>query len=248
VREEEIIAALRSNAPFDGLPDISVESIRVETGPPDLTITLNVAGRKVVLYGELKNNCSPLRVEQIAPWLRQFKKNRPDAAVALICPMLSPASQRICIDNDVDFIDLAGNVSIRIPSNLYVYRVGRKPAAGTGAEVLRDPFSGRASRILRVLLEKPRPWRIVEIADELLSASNQAFGQFDFNVSIASVSKTLKSLTEQLLVRRQDSTILVSEPKKLLLAWADKYRERYKWRMRSSFKLRNPFGDDLADV
>lgn len=248
MREDEIIAALRSGVPFDDLPDISVESVSVETGPPDLTITLNVAGRKVALYGEIKNNCSPLRIAQIAPWLRQFKQSRPQAAVALICPTLSAESQRICIDNGLDFIDLAGNVSIRIPSSLYVYRVGRKPAPGTGSEVLRDPFSGRASRILRVLLEKQRPWRVVEIADELQTASKQASGQFDFNVSVASVSKTLKSLTEQLLVRRQDSTILVPEPKRLLLAWADKYRERYKWRMRSSFKLRNPFGDDLADL
>lgn len=248
MREDEIIAALRSSVPFDDLPDISVESVSVETGPPDLTITLDVAGRKVALYGELKSNCSPLSVAQIAPWLRQFKQSRPQAAVALICPTLSAESQRICIDNGIDFIDLAGNVSIRIPNNLYVYRVGRKPAARTGSEVLRDPFSGRASRILRVLLEKQRPWRIVEIADELQTESKQAFGPFDFNVSVASVSKTIKSLTEQLLVRRQDRTILVPEPKRLLLAWADKYRERYKWRMRSSFKIRNQFGDDLADL
>jgi hypothetical protein len=248
VREEEIITALRSNAPFDGLPDISVESVTVETGPPDLTITLDVAGRKVTLYGEIKNNCSPLTVAQIAPWLRQVKQSRPEAAVALICPTLSPESQRICIENSVDFIDLAGNVSIRVPSNLYVYRVGRKAPERTGSEALRDPFSGKASRILRVLLEKPRPWKMFEIADELGTASKQAFGDFDFNVSLPSISKTVKSLTEQLLVRRQNGIILLPEPKRLLLAWADKYRERYKGLMRSSFKLRNPFGDDLADV
>jgi hypothetical protein len=247
VREDQIVEALRTNEPFKDLPEISVESISFEAGPPDLTMTLKVAGREVALYGELKSNCSPLRVAQIAPWLRQLKQGRPDAAVAIICPNLSQESQRICLENGIDFIDLAGNVSIRIPGSVYIYRTGRKRPSETEPSPLRDPFSGRASRILRVLLEKPRPWRPGEIQEELRKAS-QLFGPFDFNVSIASVSKTLKSLNEQLLVRREDSTVIVPEPKKLLLTWADKYRERYKWRMRSSYKIRNPFGDELSDV
>jgi len=248
MREDDITAALRANQPFEDLPDISVESVSSENGPPDLVMTLDVAGRKVILYGELKNTCSPLAVAQIVPWLRQLKQARPSAGVALICPSLSPESQQICIENDVDFIDLAGNVSIRLPGILYIYRVGRKPATGTGSQVLRDPFSGRASRILRVLLEKPRSWRIVEIADELEIESRGVFNQFDFKISLASISKTIKSLTEQLLVRRQDSTISIPEPKKLLLRWAEKYRERYRWGVRSSYKLQNPFGDNLIDV
>ena len=247
MREDQIAEALRKNEPFEDLPEISVESVSFEAGPPDLTMTLNVAGRRVALYGELKSNCSPLRIAQIAPWLRQLKQGRPDAGVAIVCPNLSPESQRICIENGIDFIDLAGNVSIRIPGSLYIYRTGRKRSPEAESPLLRDPFSGRASRILRVLLEKPRPWRTGEIAEELRKGS-QLFGPFDFEVSIASVSKTLKSLTEQLLIRRQDSAVVVAEPKKLLLRWAEKYRERYKWRMRSSFKIRNPFGDELSEV
>jgi hypothetical protein len=247
VREDQILEVLRSNEPFEDLPEISVESISFEAGPPDLTMTLNVAGRKMALYGELKSNCSPLRVAQIAPWLRQLKRGRPDAGVAIICPSLSQESQRICIENGIDFIDLAGNVSIRIPGSIYIYRTGRKRAAEVESSLIRDPFAGRSSRIPRVLLEKPRPWGIGEIAEELQNA-NQSFGPIDFNISIASVSKTLKSLTEQLLVRRQNNTVVVPEPKKLLIKWADKYRERYKWRMRSSFKVPNPFGDELSDV
>jgi hypothetical protein len=247
MRENDITAALRANQPFADLPDISVESLSFENGPPDLMMTLNVAGREVVIYGELKNTCSPLAVAQIVPWLRQLKQARPSAGVALICPSLSPESQQICVENEVDFIDLAGNVSIRLPG-IYIYRVGRKPATGTGVRVLRDPFSGRASRILRVLLEKPRSWRLVDIANELESESRRVLNQFDYKISLASISKAIKSLTEQLLVRRQDSAISVPEPKKLLLRWAEKYRERYRWGVRSSYKLQNPFGDNLADI
>lgn len=248
MREDAITTALLSNTPFQGLPEITVESVSSQKGPPDLTIILKVAGRHVTLYGELKNRCSPLAVAQIAPWLRQLKQGQPSAGVALICPSLSAESQRICLENGIDFIDLAGNVSIQIPGSLYIYRAGRKPIPGTGSEGLRDPFSGRASRILRVLLEKPRPWKITEIAAELDNESQPTSAQLDFTVSLASISKVVKSLTEQLLVRREDSIVSIPEPKRLLLKWAEQYRERYKWRMRSSFKVRNPFGDNLLNV
>ena len=246
--EADITAALRANQPFEDLPEISVKSVRSQKGPPDLRVTLNVAGRKVAVFGELKNECTPLAAAQIAPWLRQLKQARPSDGVALICPILSPESQKICVENGIDFIDLAGNVSIQIPGSLYVYRVGRKRATGSGTPVLRYPYSGRASRVLRVLLEKPRSWRIVDIAEELQKESGRDLKPRDFEVSPASISKTIKSLTEQLLVRRQDGAISVPEPKRLLLRWAEKYRERYKWGLRSSFKLQNLFGDNLLDV
>lgn len=225
-----------------------MESVKLGKKPPDLIMILNVAGRKITVYGELKNACSPLTVAQIVPWLRRLKKAQPKAGVALICPSLSPESQQICVQNEVDFIDLAGNVAIRVPGLIYIYRVGRKLPTETETQVLRDPFSGRASRVLRVLLETPRSWRMVDIADELERQSGRVPNRFDFKVSLASISKTIKSLTEQLLARRENHAISVPDPKKLLLRWAEKYRERYRWGIRSSYKLRNPFGDNLTIV
>ena len=69
-----------------------------------------------------------------------------------------------------------------------------------------------------------------------------------FEVSLASVSKVLRSLEEDLLVRRRNSSIAVPEPGRLLLAWAQKYKERYRWNLRSSYKCPNPFGLDLRKV
>jgi hypothetical protein len=60
--------------------------------------------------------------------------------------------------------------------------------------------------------------------------------------------QALSSLEEQLWIRRQNSTVVVPEPRRLLLEWAEKYEERFRWRLRSSFETSNPFGKNLNEV
>jgi hypothetical protein len=43
-------------------------------------------------------------------------------------------------------------------------------------------------------------------------------------------------------------SLVVPEPQRLLEQWAEKYRERYRWRLRSSFQTNNPFGRTLEDI
>ncbi len=38
------------------------------------------------------------------------------------------------------------------------------------------------------------------------------------------------------------------EPRRLLVEWAEKYRERYRWRLRRSFEVANPFGSSVSRI
>jgi hypothetical protein len=169
----------------------------------------------------------------------------------------SPQAQDFCLKNGIDFIDLAGNISIHVPGKFTLQRIGIKsreaktstPDARRGVDV----FSGRSSRILRVLLEKPQRWTVTGLAKELAAESSrfremEAGAEIKFEISLGAVSKAIASLEEQLLVRRQDGNIVVPEPARLLQQWAEKYKERYRWRLRSSFQTSNPFGRDLAAI
>jgi hypothetical protein len=40
----------------------------------------------------------------------------------------------------------------------------------------------------------------------------------------------------------------VPEPRRLLIEWAEKYKERYRWRLRSSFEVANPFGSGVSRI
>lgn len=50
------------------------------------------------------------------------------------------------------------------------------------------------------------------------------------------------------MVRRRGRDILIPEPSRLLEQWGEKYKERYRWRLRGSFQTSNPFGSDLEKV
>jgi len=274
--ECEIVQALRNNEPFKGLPNVRVANLVDQLYTTqrrfDAKFDLQFGDMKVEVYVEVKSTCTPKQVEQIAPWLSQMKAMKNGAAFALLCPTISPQSQELCFKRNVDFIDLAGNVFINIPGKLLLQRVGMKPQREATASYYRNPFSGTSSRILRVLLQKPKPWTLSEIAEELAAETRrvQCPGT-PFGVSLSLTSRVLRSLEEELLVirkptafdpdlavseadlkqersARRRNAILVPEPEKLLNTWAREYKDRYRWYLRRSFKAPNPFGSGLQTV
>lgn len=251
VTEQEIIEALKANQPFRGLPDVRLAGLELQPRKGlaryDVAFRLESGANGVIVYGEIKNTCTPKTAQEIAPWLARIKAAQPDTAVAIICPALSPEAQAICIENKIDFIDLAGNISINVSGKFLLQRLGQK--GQRLPRLQRNPYSGKSSRVLRVLLKRPQEWTLTEIAKELERESQRnPVVRDSFEISLASISKTLGSLEEELLVRRRNKLILVPEPRLTLLRWAEKYKERYRWRLRSSFKCPNPFGKDSRIV
>jgi hypothetical protein len=255
--EKAALQALRNGLPVRDLPGVRIRAVKA---PPedtfDVQFELESGKSRVVVLGELKSAVSPKLLEDVAPWIRRMKTLRPGVSFALICPALPPRSQSYCIEQGVDFIDLSGNISINIPGKFTLQRLGMRPTGQdreSATPAFTNVFSGRYSRVLRVLLEKPRSWTLTKIANELETESNRitrlfSTQQIRFTVSLGAISKALSSLDEQLWVRRQGSSIIVPEPRRLLLEWAEKYRDRYRWRLRSSFETNNPFGSTAAQI
>jgi hypothetical protein len=259
VPTEQVIAeALRNQIPIKDLPGVSIRNVQQQPEQPfDISFELRSGPNKVQVMGEIKSTFSPRSLEEIAPWIQRLKSLRGDVAVAVIASALSPQAQAFCAQNGIDFMDLAGNVSINVPGKFTLQRSGMR-ARGISvpdAEGQRtiNVFSGRTSRILRVLLEKPKSWTISDIARELTAESVRfreiaPGARIDFGISLGSVSKAIASLEDQLWVRRRGADIVVSEPSRLLQQWGEKYKERYRWRLRRSFQTNNPFGRDLQSI
>jgi|SRR5579859_489592 len=274
--EYEILLALKTSDPLKGLPNVRLANLvvqpKVKQGRFDAKFDLQYGDTKVEVYVEVKNTCTPKQVEQIAPWLSQMKAMKTGTAFALVCPSLSPQSQRVCLDKNVDFIDLAGNIFINVPGKLLLQRVGMQPRQETSPSYYRNPFSGKSSRILRVLLQKPGTWTLSAIIEELATETKRSkCADASFEVSFSLASRVLRSLEEELLVRRsptpfdseqvvparspeegisvaRGSPILVPELKRLLTVWGKEYKDRYRWYLRRSFKVPNPFGPSLKEV
>jgi hypothetical protein len=255
--EKEAVQALRTQVPVRGLPGVRISDVKAQPkGGFDVKFQLESGQRSILVYGEIKPAASPKLLEQLAPWIRRMRSLRNDAAFVLICPVLAPRSQAYCIENGIDFLDLAGNVSINVPGTFTLQRLGMRGesrASAANQPPATNVFSGRSSRILRVLLERLKPWTLTEIASELQAETNRVNREFStkklsLGVSLGAISKALSSLEEQLWIRRQNSAVLLPEPRRLLLEWAEKYKERFRWRLRSSFQTSNPFGKTPSEI
>ena len=255
--EQDVVQALRNQVPVRDLPGVRIRDLKVQPKEGfDVEFQLESGQSSILVFGEIKPSVSPKLLEQLAPWIRRMRALRTEAAFALICPVLAPRSQAYCIENGIDFLDLAGNVSITVPGAFTLQRLGKqgdvRPTTANQPPAT-NVFSGRSSRILRVLLERLKPWTLTEIANELQTETNRITRDFStkklsFAVSLGAISKALSSLEEQLWIRRQNSTVLVPEPRRLLLEWAEKYKERFRWRLRSSFQTSNPLGKTASEV
>ena len=257
--ERQIVAALRSQVPVQDLHGVSIEKVQEKPKPPfDISFELRSGGNRIQVLGEAKQTFSPRIIAEITPWIRRLKSFRPDLAVALVAPAFSEQAQQFCIENRIDFLDLAGNISINVPGKFILRRTGmrtrRQPGLKTESPPTSNVFSGRYSRVLRVLLENPRQWTLTEIGRELKAESNRFGSLFpsaassDFMISLGAISKAIAGLEEQLCVRRRGTAVIMPEPRHVLRQWAEKYKERYRWRLRSSFQTDNPFGPDLAGI
>jgi hypothetical protein len=255
--ERQAIESLRAQIPLRGLSGVRIRAVKAQPEAAfDVQFELQSGKRRILVFGEIKSSVPPRLLEDIAPWIRRMKSLRPGVSFALICPALSTRAQVYAIEQGIDFIDLAGNISINVPGEFTLQRLGmrnkeqgKEPASPISANV----FSGRYSRVLRVLLEKPKTWTLTEISNELTVETNkiaEAYStqQIGFSISLGAISKALSSLDQQLWVRRQGSSVIVPEPRRLLLEWAEKYKERYRWRLRSSFETSNSLGSTLTQI
>lgn len=255
--EKRTAAALKQQEPLKGLPGARVSKVKLKPREPfDISFELASGKGRVRVFGEIRQAFSPKLLDEISPWIKRVKSMRNDVAYAMIAPAFSSQAQSYCVDNEIDFIDLAGNIFISVPGQLTIQRTGMRAQLGrasAAALCIVNVFSGRSSRVLRVLLEKPKPWTLTDIAEELDRETQRVSRdvlrtEINFNISLGFISKTLRSLEEQLWIRRRNGQLLVPEPRRLLVQWAEKYKERFRWRLRSSFQTSNPYGSDVNTI
>jgi hypothetical protein len=127
----------------------------------------------------------------------------------LLAPFLSPASQALCKEHKVAFIDQQGNVRL-VFDGVFIERV----AAGKPASVRRDLkslFTPKAAQVLRLLLRDPwRPWRVTELAEKA-------------EVSLGQVSNVRRALLDRELATVTEEGLAIKDPDALLDAWSEAY-------------------------
>jgi hypothetical protein len=244
--EDRIVGALRDQSPVVGLTGVRILDVTKKPSELfDVSFRIEWGASRVPVFAEFHEALTPKILDGIAPWIARLKAVQPEAAFAVIAPSISHQTQEYCIQRGVDFLDLAGNIAINVPGGFVLRRLGMK--GEKAREVAQDQrildiFSGRSSRVLRVLLRKRKTWTLKGIAAELV-AETRAWNrpELDFQVSLGTISKVLSTLEQEMLIRRQNSNIVVPDLRLLLARWTEKYKERSRARLRRSRTKPNPY-------
>lgn len=125
----------------------------------------------------------------------------------IIVPYLSPASIDEVERLGISAVDLCGNGVVQIPERWLVVRTGR-PNQFRGSDPLRSAYRGVTSLVARAFLVQPAFARVSDIHTFIVTRGG--------HITLATVSKALARLEEDLVIARQAKGLRLVQPDKLL--------------------------------
>ena len=181
---------------------------RILNSVPDFVVRADIDGRKIELIIEEKERSHLADLRLAADAIKRYAgPNRIPMVASLF---MGPNRRALLKEMGISYIDMAGNIYLRAPG-VFIEREGKRNPFGYVHEGL-NPYSDKASIILRVLMNEPgRKWKIREMA--------MAGG-----ISPGWVSRAVDSLVERGLIdfSRQNGIALLSG-EDMLKEWADVY-------------------------
>ena len=190
---------------------------------PDFSMRVKPAsGKTINLLFEIMTNPQHRFIRSAAINMKEACSRLKNSYCVLGAPYLSEASMMICREYGIGYIDLAGN-SLLSFGNVFIRTKGRSNPFAS-ARPLRNLFSPKSTRVLRVLLADPkREWYVKDIAEEAKVSMGEA----------SNVKRRLldNEYAEEVPGQRQKKIRLV-DPERLLKDWA----ESYSYEANESFK------------
>jgi hypothetical protein len=231
--EDKVIRAFVQALP-DLLPGCKALKLRerpqVGSVVPDLVFRAKVGDTEKTFICEAKPRGEPRYVMEALGLFSLAAKSLPEAYPLFISPTISEEGKALCRKAGVGFITLRGEAFLQFDS-VYVDREYGAPSFPTAkarnvAGLLKEagepqkirklpiPFSPKAARVLRALLENPKEsWTVARLANEA-------------HVALRMVSLAVNWLSDKLLVTKERGAIKLAKPKELLDLWAERYKFR----------------------
>jgi hypothetical protein len=197
---------------------VQIAFIQNERSEQDIEVDLIVEAminnkKKMRLLFDAKSEGQPRYARLAAVQLKNQINQNKDWYGIFVAPYMSDESKQICKDNNIGFIDLAGNYLFSF-DKIYLSREGQ-PNPSPNNRPIKTIFSTKSTRILRVLLCNPKKeWYVKDLALEA-------------DVSIGQTSNVKQKLLdfeyiEEKLVGRKLKLVLI-KPELLLQKWSEHY-------------------------
>jgi hypothetical protein len=179
---------------------------------PAIMLTLKTPNGDQVMLVDVKGSGQPRIVRDAVNQLLRYQSETSGAYGVLVAPYISPQSARLCVENGIGYVDLAGNCRLSFGS-VYVERDG-KPNPAPQRRELRSLYAPRTTRVLRVLLQdSKKTWRLQPLAQEA-------------GVSLGQAYNVKKLLADREWIRSEAGGLRLSDPGALLREWSQHYTYR----------------------
>jgi len=204
---DESEVALRLLSGELALEPLRIVDVCVEgQGPvgPDYVLELEWEDQRRNFAVEYSKRSTPKRLEEA---IRQARRNAvADLLPMVIVPYLRPAALTRLIETGVSGLDLSGNGVVIVRGEWFVFRSGEKNRYPARAPI-KAVYAGKSSLVGRVLLLRPEFSSVTRVREEIAVRGAA--------VSLPTVSKVLRALEEDLVIRRKP-TIRVIQPDQLI--------------------------------
>lgn len=198
-----------------------------QLGPyqPDFIAEVVFKDYRFKLVGEVTHLISSSIFHHVLTKLKAYAEYQPELLPILITKYLSPEKRKECKNQGIYYLDLSGNVYLKY-EGIYIERTGfpnRFPESRRG----RNPFSDKASLILRTMLQNKKLWGVRELARIT-------------NLDAGYVSRLLKELEKLNYVLREKGKAKLIDRKHLLEDWVHNYHPRRNKEFRYFLQAQNP--------
>lgn len=173
---------------------------------PDALVEIEWQGKSYQFIVEFKRQATPKIIDEAVYQLKrnislvQNLNKSEKYYPLLIAPFLSEERLERLASENISGLDLSGNGSIIVPGKLFVYRYGGKNKFPSNAPI-KNVYRGTSSIIPRVFFAQPEFQSVTEVLEEITTRSGKT--------TIATVSKVLKTLEEELLISRKEGVRLM---------------------------------------
>lgn len=192
------------------LPSTWVVEADTLSSAPDITLGVRAPNSgSSQLHVEVKRRVSPRDVvEVLGPRTELALHYDPSLAILVVAPWLSSRTRTLLQDRGLNYLDLTGNVWIRLLNPTVVLQTTGAENDPTPVPRERVTLTGdRAWRLMRILVDVEPPYSLTTLASLV-------------GVSLPYASRVVSSLEHEALVRRESRLIVEADWEGLLRRWA----------------------------
>ena len=157
------------------------------------------------------------------------KTNKPNIVPLIIAPYIGKRQAKMLADKGISWIDISGNMSVRVSNQIYIERTGQRNRFPDTAQI-KKIFQGTSSLVSRALLLKPESFSSLYELVDFINERNAI-------ITLSTVSKVLKSLEEELLINKSKSLISVTNQERLLEKLTEGYTNSTERKLRETYRF-----------